>query len=119
MIRGGLAARLTSLVLGLFLCSCGIVAFLEAGLGLPPWDVLHQGIADQTPLSFGEANLLVSVVVAILIHFSHGSTASGGPAGVGLAVGRAVRTSIVAINVIDLFLSMAIWGTTTTVRLAG
>ena len=36
-----------------------------------------------------------------------------------LAVGRAVRTSIVAINVIDLFLSMAIWGTTTTVRLAG
>jgi phospholipid/cholesterol/gamma-HCH transport system permease protein len=25
----------------------------------------------------------------------------------------------VAINVIDLFLSMAIWGTTTTVRLAG
>ena len=37
----------------------------------------------------------------------------------GVAVGRAVRTSIVAINVIDLFLSMAIWGTTTTVRLAG
>jgi phospholipid/cholesterol/gamma-HCH transport system permease protein len=25
----------------------------------------------------------------------------------------------VAINVMDLFLSMAIWGTTTTVRLAG
>ena len=41
------------------------------------------------------------------------------PAGVGVAVGRAVRTSIVAINVIDLFLSMAIWGATTTVRLAG
>ena len=37
----------------------------------------------------------------------------------GVAVGRAVRTSIVAINVLDLFLSMAIWGTTTTVRLAG
>ena len=37
----------------------------------------------------------------------------------GIAVGRAVRTSIVAINVIDLLLSMAIWGTTTTVRLAG
>jgi len=43
----------------------------------------------------------------------------GGPAGVGVALGRAVRTSIVAVNVIDLFLSMAIWGTTTTVRLAG
>ena len=66
MIRGGLAARLTSLVLGLFLCACGIVAFLEAGLGLPPWDVLHQGIAEQTALSFGEANLAVAVVVLVI-----------------------------------------------------
>ncbi len=67
--------------------------------------------------SFGK--VLVFAVVVILVHCYHGYTCSGGPAGVGVAVGRAVRTSIVAINVIDLFLSMAIWGTTTTVRLAG
>jgi uncharacterized membrane protein YczE len=54
-----------SLVLGLFLCACGIVAFLESGLGLPPWDVLHQGIASQTPLSFGTANLVVGLVVLV------------------------------------------------------
>ena len=77
-------------------------------LFLPPGDVLW---------SFGK--VLVFAVVVIMIHCYHGYNASGGPAGVGLAVGRAVRTSIVAINVIDLFLSMAIWGTTTTVRLAG
>ncbi len=75
---------------------------------LPPQDVLW---------SFGK--VLIFAVVVILIHCYHGYTASGGPAGVGVAVGRAVRTSIVAINVIDLFLSMAIWGSTTTVRLAG
>jgi uncharacterized membrane protein YczE len=63
VIRGGLGARLAVLVFGLFLCACGIVAFLEAGLGLPPWDVLHQGVADQTPLSFGGANLVVSLLV--------------------------------------------------------
>ena len=58
---------------------------------------------------------------AIAVHTELGNTAEALriAAGVGLAVGRAVRTSIVAINVIDLFLSMAIWGTTTTVRLAG
>jgi len=77
-------------------------------LFLPPGDVLW---------SFGK--VLVFAVVVVLIHCYHGYNASGGPAGVGLAVGRAVRTSIVAINVIDLMLSMAIWGTTTTVRLAG
>ena len=75
---------------------------------LPPGDVLW---------SFGK--VLIFAVAVILIHCYHGYTASGGPAGVGVAVGRAVRTSIVSVSVIDLFLSMAIWGSTTTVRLAG
>jgi phospholipid/cholesterol/gamma-HCH transport system permease protein len=75
---------------------------------LPPGDVLW---------SFGK--VLVFAVTVILIHCYHGYNASGGPAGVGVAVGRAVRTSIVAINVLDLLMSMAIWGASTTVRLAG
>ena len=77
-------------------------------LFLPPGDVLW---------SF--AKVLIFAVVVIMIHCYYGYYASGGPAGVGVAVGRAVRTSIVAINVVDLATSMAIWGTTTTVRLAG
>ena len=63
VIRGGIGARMGVLLVGLFLCACGIVAFLEAELGLPPWDVLHQGLAEQTPLSFGAANVAVSLVV--------------------------------------------------------
>jgi uncharacterized membrane protein YczE len=62
-IRGGLVPRLTVLVGGLFLFALGIVAFLESKLGLSPWDVLHQGIANHTPLSFGAANIVVSVAV--------------------------------------------------------
>ncbi|MGZ5409263.1 MAG: MlaE family ABC transporter permease [Aeromicrobium sp.] len=77
-------------------------------LFLPPGDVLW---------SF--AKVLIFAVVVIMIHCYYGYYASGGPAGVGVAVGRAVRTSIVAINVVDLATSMAIWGTTTTVRIAG
>jgi len=77
-------------------------------LFLPPGDVLW---------SF--AKVLVFAVVIVLTHCYYGYRASGGPAGVGVAVGRAVRTSIVAINIIDFFLSLAIWGATTTVRIAG
>ncbi|HMM97220.1 MAG TPA: ABC transporter permease [Phycicoccus sp.] len=77
-------------------------------LFLPPGDILW---------SF--AKVLIFAVVIIGIHCYYGYTASGGPAGVGVAVGRAVRTSIVAVNVIDFFLSLAIWGATTTVRIAG
>jgi phospholipid/cholesterol/gamma-HCH transport system permease protein len=120
-IIGGLIAIVPLYVVGLlssyFATRLTVTGFFHQSSGtydhyfntfLPPGDVLW---------SFGK--VLVFAVVVILIHCYHGYNASGGPAGVGLAVGRAVRTSIVAINVIDLFLSMAIWGTTTTVRLAG
>jgi phospholipid/cholesterol/gamma-HCH transport system permease protein len=63
--------------------------------------------------------VLIFAVVVILVHCYYGYRASGGPAGVGVAVGRAVRTAIVMINLIDFFMSLAIWGATTTVRIAG
>jgi phospholipid/cholesterol/gamma-HCH transport system permease protein len=77
-------------------------------LFLPPGDVLW---------SFGKA-LLFSLIV-VLIHCWYGYHASGGPAGVGVAVGRAVRLAIVSVNVVDFFFSLAVWGATTTVRIAG
>jgi uncharacterized membrane protein YczE len=58
--------RLASLVFGLFLFALGIVLTLESHLGLWPWDVLHQGIARHTPLSFGEANAVVGVLVLVV-----------------------------------------------------
>jgi uncharacterized membrane protein YczE len=66
-LHGGLAARIVWLVAGLFLCACGVVFFLESELGLPPWDVLHQGLAEQLGISFGAANLVVSAAVLVLV----------------------------------------------------
>ncbi len=77
-------------------------------LFLPPGDVLW---------SFGK--VIVFSVLVILSHCYYGFNAGGGPAGVGIAVGRAVRTSIVLISVLDFFLSLAIWGANTTVRISG
>src|SRR5688572_31670047 len=65
-IHGGFATRFTWLVFGLLLCACGIVCFLESGLGPPAWDVLHQGVAEQLGISFGAANVVVSVLVFAL-----------------------------------------------------
>jgi uncharacterized membrane protein YczE len=62
-LRGGLRARLALLVVGLVLFAAGIVALLESRLGLSPWDVLHQGLARHTPLTFGEANIAVSILI--------------------------------------------------------
>ncbi|MFI6539012.1 ABC transporter permease [Nonomuraea sp. NPDC050547] len=77
-------------------------------LFLVPYDVLW---------SLGKVVLFA--VLVILVHCYYGFHASGGPAGVGVAVGRAVRAVLVAVNVANVLLGLAIWGTTTTVRLAG
>ena len=66
LIRGSIVVRSLSLVAGLGLFAGGIVAMLESNLGLSPWDVLNQGIADRTPLSFGMANVAVAVAVLAL-----------------------------------------------------
>ncbi|MDP3968176.1 MAG: ABC transporter permease [Nocardioides sp.] len=75
---------------------------------LPPVDILWSFV-----------KLIVLAVAVILIHCYYGYTASGGPAGVGMAVGKAIRSSIVTIVVANFFLSFAIWGSTTTVRITG
>ena len=62
-VRGGPAVRWLSLLIGLALFAAGIVMLLESRLGLSPWDVLNQGIAKHTPLSFGIANTVVALVV--------------------------------------------------------
>src|SRR5918997_1416754 len=76
-LRGGLPTRVALLVGGLFLFAAGLVALLESRLGLSPWDVLHQGLARQTPLSFGAATVAVSVVVVAVAWLL------GAPIGVG------------------------------------
>jgi phospholipid/cholesterol/gamma-HCH transport system permease protein len=67
--------------------------------------------------SFGK--VLIFSVAIILVHCYYGYRASGGPAGVGVAVGRSVRTTIVTAALLNFFIGFAIWGTTVTVRIAG
>ncbi|GAB3676555.1 MlaE family ABC transporter permease [Saccharopolyspora tripterygii] len=120
-VMAGFVAVVPLYVLGLltsYVAARGVTVYLygqSAGtydhyfnLFLPPEDVLW---------SFGK--VLIFSVVVIMTHCYYGYRASGGPAGVGVAVGRAVRTAIVTTALLDFFLSLAIWGTTTTVRITG
>ena len=77
-------------------------------LFLPPVDVLYSLM-----------KACVFAVTVALIHCYYGFNASGGPSGVGIAVGNAIRASIVAVNVINLMMSAFMWGVTDTVRIAG
>ena len=75
---------------------------------LPPEDVIYSFV-----------KVMIFAFVLVMIHCYYGYIATGGPAGVGVAVGRAVRTTIVVVALLDFFVGLALWGTTTTVRVAG
>jgi uncharacterized protein len=63
LLRGSLAVRLVALFGGLLLFGLAIVFMLESRLGLPPWDVLHLGIAKHTPLSLGVTGIVVGLII--------------------------------------------------------
>ncbi len=66
LLRGNLAVRLVALFGGLVLFGLAIVFMLESGLGLPPWDVLHYGIAEHTPLPLGTVSILVGLIIVAI-----------------------------------------------------
>jgi phospholipid/cholesterol/gamma-HCH transport system permease protein len=65
------------------------------------------------------AKACIFAVAVALIHCYYGFYASGGPEGVGVAVGRAIRLSIVTVVILNLLLSIIFWGGGNTVRIAG
>lgn len=95
-------ARAAVLVTGLFVFASGIVALLESNLGLSPWDVLHQGLARHTALSFGTANVVVSVVVLALA-WSLGARLGAGTVANAVLVGAFVEalTAVDAVERLD------------------
>ena len=58
--------RLPGLLLGLVLFGVGIAMMVEAGLGLGPWEALHQGIADQLGLQIGTVSILLGIPILAL-----------------------------------------------------
>ena len=65
-IRGdNLARRLIQLNIGLVLFGLGIGMMLQSDWGLPPWDVLHQGLAEQFGLTVGVWSIIVSALVLL------------------------------------------------------
>ncbi len=67
--------------------------------------------------SFLQAILMA--ITILLIHTYFGYFATGGPAGVGVAVGNAVRTSLVVVVSVTLLVSLALYGANGNFHLSG
>lgn len=59
----------TRLVIGLFVCSIGIVLTIQANLGLSPWDAFHHGLSKNLGITMGQASMLLGIIVVIVDMF--------------------------------------------------
>jgi phospholipid/cholesterol/gamma-HCH transport system permease protein len=108
-------------------CVAVLTSFLAARFGTTFIYGQSTGVYDHYFNTFLNPNDLIwsffqavaMATVIMLVHTYYGYTASGGPAGVGEAVGRAVRTSLISAVIVILFLSLAIYGQSGNFHLSG
>ncbi|MGB8391045.1 ABC transporter permease [Mycobacterium sp.] len=108
-------------------CVAVLMSFVAARYGTTA--IYHQSVGvydhyfntflNPTDLIWSFFQAVVIAMVVMLVHTYYGFTASGGPAGVGDAVGRAVRTSLIFAVLVTLFVSLAIYGQSGKLNFAG
>ncbi|KIU15779.1 ABC transporter permease [Mycolicibacterium llatzerense] len=108
-------------------CVAVMMAFFAArmgtttiyGQGAGVYDHYFNTFLNPTDLMWSFAQCVAMTVVIMLVHTYFGFNASGGPAGVGEAVGGAVRLSMVIAAIEIVFISLAIYGQTGNFNMAG
>lgn len=68
---------------------------------------------------FATIKAVVFVFISSTIQSYYGFFASGGPAGVGVAAGRAMRSSVTVVIIVNMLLTMALWGVESGARFGG
>ncbi|MCW2686776.1 MAG: hypothetical protein JWR37_1666 [Mycobacterium sp.] len=108
-------------------CVAVLMAFIATRVGTTAVYGQSTGVYDHyfntflnpMDLIYSFLQAISMAVVVMLVHTYYGFNAVGGPAGVGEAVGRAVRTSLVAAVFVTLFVSLAIYGQSGNFNLSG
>jgi phospholipid/cholesterol/gamma-HCH transport system permease protein len=117
----GLIAVVPLYVLGLLASytSTRLMTTLVFGQSRGTYDHYFTAFLPREDIVISFIKVLVFAIIIILVHCYYGYHAAGGPAGVGLAVGRAVRLAITLVVATDLLLDLALYGQQVTVRIAG
>lgn len=89
------------------------------GQSVGVYDHYFTTFLNTTDLVWSFFQALLMAVIIMLVHTHYGYTATGGPAGVGEAVGRAVRTSLISATVVSMFVTLAVYGQSGNFNLSG
>ncbi|MFF0492474.1 ABC transporter permease [Nocardia sp. NPDC004068] len=108
---------LIALALGFW--TTGVTVTVVHGQASGAYDHYFRMFVDATDLGYSLVKVVVFVMVVTLVHAYQGFYARGGPEGVGIASGRAIRASLVLITVTDMVLTVVMWGLETTLSFSG
>ncbi len=108
-------------------CVAMVCAFIAARLGTTGFYGQSTGVYDHyfntflnsTDLLWSLFTVVLMGIAIMLVHTYYGYNASGGPAGVGEAVGRSVRTSLIVLTLLLLAVAMSVYGQSGNFHLAG
>lgn len=106
-----------AVLMSFFAARFGTTAIYGQSVGV--YDHYFRTFLNPLDLIWSFLQAVLMAVVIMLVHTYYGYTASGGPAGVGDAVGRAVRTSLIAATYVCVGAAMAIYGETGNFNLSG
>ena len=120
-ILAGLMAIVPLFALAVLSSFAATKFIVTVGFGQPAGTYQHyfDVFLNPTDLFWAFAKALLMAVVVMSVHCYHGFTTSGGPAGVGIAVGKAVRTSLVVVLLVDMAVDFSVFGNASTAHIAG
>ncbi|TGD88475.1 ABC transporter permease [Mycolicibacterium sp. CH28] len=93
-----------------------VVLFGQSG-GL--YDHYFNTFLNPIDLLWSFLQAVLMAITILLVHTYFGYFATGGPSGVGVAVGNAVRTSLIVVVSVTLLISLAIYGSNGNFNLSG
>jgi phospholipid/cholesterol/gamma-HCH transport system permease protein len=108
-------------------CIAVLASFFSARMGTTFGYGQSTGVYDHyfntflhsTDLLWSFFQAVMIGIVVMLVHTYYGYTATGGPAGVGEAVGRAVRTSLIAAAFVSVMITLSVYGQSGNFDLSG
>lgn len=113
------AVPLLAVSLALTYLSCEIVVSLSGSSSSGTYMHYFSLFVNPTDIGYALVKGVVFVAVSSVIQCYFGFFASGGPAGVGVAAGHAMRAAIIAIVTLNMFLTMGLWGIDSGARFGG
>ncbi|QIS23384.1 ABC transporter permease [Nocardia terpenica] len=99
--------------------ACSAVVVVAHGQAAGVYGHYFAQFASGYDILAAVVKILVFGTAVILIHCYYGFFASGGPEGVGIASGRAVRASFVVVVVLDMVLTLLLWGVNSAIEFPG